>query len=88
MFLNVFEPSHSVEDWIGTQKRLEERYKADVAEILIDPRKEAESHDLSQAHPLSNEPDTPWAQYFERTELEKSIDLDVVRWDLFRGNDS
>ena len=84
IFLNVLEPSDTVEAWVETVKRNREKFANDVAEVLQDPHRSAEGRPAEAAHPLAQDPDSPWAKYFERSELEQSIDLDVVRQHALR----
>ena len=77
IFLGVYDPAEGPEVWAENAKRLREQYARDVVDLLKDPH-DAEGMSIEASHPLAQTPESPWARYFQRSELEKDIQLDVV----------
>ena len=68
-------PKYQLENW---QELIKERRKdyEDLKEYFEnDLRRESENKDLNQNNPLSQDPETPWNQYFMEQELKRQIKM-------------
>eukprot|EP00698_Gefionella_okellyi_P012197 TRINITY_DN3267_c0_g1_i1.p1 TRINITY_DN3267_c0_g1~~TRINITY_DN3267_c0_g1_i1.p1 ORF type:complete len:514 (-),score=101.04 TRINITY_DN3267_c0_g1_i1:325-1710(-) len=79
VFLGVYDSSATTQEWVSNTRKQRYGYEQALAELLQDPREAGAQLNTSAAHPLALERESPWAQYFERADLERDIDLDVER---------